>query len=277
MSFEKVCINQNNKNNENNLINKSIPISIQKPTNSGYACSSWIYGSFHHSNPRFIKSEQPVKLIGEAQRQNKNPQNSEQPVTAQNLNKYGKRKLAENEKIVTEDFLKAMSDNKNIRGTSKKLNQNRSSTNLRSSCTNKNYKTEQHLNNSANNQNNENENNSNYTGNSNANQDNYIQNNNNYNNLNKNYNTNQGNVDTQQSYNVSGNNQDQRNRSRYSSAQKEREKEKNYKFGMTFEEWSGNKNKQNQVVKNLHMLKEHELKEYEKIEEKIEENYNKVK
>ena len=53
------------------------------------------------------------------------PLQNERPFTAQ-INKYGKRKLAENEKIVTEDFLKAMNDNKNIRGTSRKLNQNRS-------------------------------------------------------------------------------------------------------------------------------------------------------
>lgn len=262
MSFEKACIISSDINNKNQ-IKQNTPINPPKQANSSYALSSWNYGSFHYSNPRFSKPEQPVKLIAAAEPlKDKNAVKVERPATAQVINKFGKRKLAENEKIVTEEVLKAMNDHKNIRGTSRKLNQNRSSATLRNSSTNKNFReeTQQQLNYSTNNYENENtsnlvRNNSNYTGNS---------------NINKNY--------DKISYN--NNSQDQRNRSRFSSKQREkeeREKEKIYKYGMTFEEWSENKNRQIQVIKNLNVLKEHELKEYEKIEEKIEENYKKIK
>lgn len=277
MSSVKPQIINNNNNFENKFLDRGIPNNPPKPTNSGYALSSWNYGSFHYSNPRYTKSEQPIKLIGAAQPQLTNQQKPDRPVTSQTLNKFGKRKLAENEKIVTEEYLKAMNDNKNIRGTSRKLNQNRSSSNMRYSSSNKNQKNEHRLNYSFNNKNYENDNsNSNYT-NSNTNQNNLNNDNiNSENNLNNNHNS-KNNQHSQQSYNVSGHSRDQRNRSRYSSANKEREKEKIYKFGMTFEEWSENKNRQIQVIKNLNIIKEHELKEYEKIEGKIEENYKIIK
>ncbi len=271
MSIEKKCININRNNDNNNNILKSTPNFVKKQENSGYALSSWNYGSFHCSNPRFSKTQQPVKLIAAPEPQNCiYPIKLDQPRTAQ-VNKYGKRKLADNEKIVTEEFLKAMNDNKNIRGVSRKINKNRSSAILRNSSTNKNYKvdSEQHCNYSSNNY--ENENTSNLV----RNNSNYTRDSNNNNIINYNYN-NQGypNNNTQLSNNITGNNHEQRNRSRISSAQKE--KERIYKFGMTFDEWSENKNRQIQVIKNLNMLKEHELREYEKIEEKIEENYKKV-
>lgn len=78
---------------------------------------------------------------------------------------------------------------------------------------------------------------------------------------------------TQESSNISNNNV---NRSRLSSATKEN-KNKIYRYGMSFDEWTENKNKQLQTAKNLNTLKEQELKEYTKIEEKIEQNYKKIK
>jgi len=265
MSLEK-----NNSNNDCQIINKLNPVNIQKAPQSGYALSSWNYGSFHYSNPRYTRTEHPIKVIS-AETANEKVQNIVRPVTSQ-LNKFGKRKLAENEKIVTEEYLKAMNDSKNIRGTSRKLNQNRSTSNIRSSSNNylnkkdyKEYPNNLQVNNTNSNyyenQNTSNliRNNSNFTGNSNA--------------INNNTNEN-----LQQSSNNMSNNSRVNNlqdRSKYSSAKKD--KPKIYRYGMSFEEWNSNKNRQIQVTKNLNLLKEHELREYEKIEQKIEQNYNKIK
>ena len=58
----------------------------------GFIPSSWNYGSFHQTNPRFSKVEKPVKI------QVKENQKTELfPVT--NTNKYGKRILNNEEKI----------------------------------------------------------------------------------------------------------------------------------------------------------------------------------
>lgn len=265
MSIEKYA-----KNNECQNFNKLNPVNIQKAPQSGYALSSWNYGSFHYTNPRYTRTEQAIKVIS-AETANEKVQKLERPVTSQ-LNKFGKRILAENEKIVTEEFLKAMNDSKYIRGTSRKLNQNRSSSNLRgSSNTYKNKKEHKEYPNNIQmnitnsnyyeNQNTSNliRNNSNFTGNSNA--------------INNNTNENLQQPSNNMSNNSRVNNLQER--SKYSSAKKD--KPKIYRYGMSFEEWNSNKNRQIQVTKNLNLLKEHELREYEKIEQKIEQNYNKIK
>lgn len=136
MSKDKVCLTA-----ENLTFNKPINQANQKINQNGYALSSWNYGSFHYSNPRYVKKEQvPIKVIGsEAEKINNNNNtntnntnymniNASKPKTS-DFNKYGKRKLTETEKIVTEDYLKAMNDIKNIKGT-RKLSQTRSSSNL---------------------------------------------------------------------------------------------------------------------------------------------------
>ncbi len=264
MSLENISTNNKNPNqNLNNLVN--IKNSILRPVQSSYALSSWNYGSFHNSNPRYVKTENPVKLIG-AEIKNNNMDNNMRlirPDSAQ-INKFGKRKLAENEKIVTEEYLKAINDSKNIRGTSRQLNQNRSSSTLRTS---KKIQKDYY---------------SNYTqDNCSTNNHDNLNNNNvdnlNYNNYPNNDRYKMNDIKTQQSNDISrnSNNNNIQNRSRISSANKEREKI--YRYGMTFNEWNENKNKQIQVTKNLNLLKEHELKEYEKIEQKIDENYQKIK
>ncbi len=57
---------------------------------SGYSLSSWNYGSFHHCNPTFLPNEYIRR---------ERITDSEQPKRPQSLNKFGKRKLAEEEKI----------------------------------------------------------------------------------------------------------------------------------------------------------------------------------
>jgi hypothetical protein len=75
--------------------------------NTGYAPSSWNYGSFHHCNPSYQKRE--------------NIRNSEEVQMERNrslsagLNQHGKRKLVEEEKIVTEEYLIMMKDFKAIK------------------------------------------------------------------------------------------------------------------------------------------------------------------
>ena len=154
------------------------------------------------------------------------------------MNKFGKRHLAEDEKIVTEDVLKAMNDNKNIRGTSKIFNRQQSNSKISRRAESQGKQTQD--------------------------------NNENISTLNKNYSYigNEDNNITNSQINNSN-----LNRSRLSSANKER----NYKFGMSFDEWNQNKNKQIQITKTLNLLKDQELKEYEKIEVKIDENYQKIK
>lgn len=271
MSLENASNNNINQNQnfKNNL--NSNP-STHKPIQTGYALSSWNYGSFHYSNPRYVKTDNPVKLVGaETEKFNfNNNVKSDRPTTVQ-VNKFGKRKLTENEKIVTEDYLKAMNDSKNIRGTSRRLNQNRSSSTIRTSKKDQkdNYLHNAQVNYTTSNYDNQNS--------SNMNRNNNNVDDSNNDNMNKNkYNNQINQVNTHQTHNNSNySNNNVHNRSRFSSGHKD--KERIYKFGMTFDEWNENKNRQIQVTKNLNLLKEHELKEYEKIEQKIEENYKKIK
>ena len=203
---------------------------------NGYALSSWNYGSFHATNPRYTKNEQPIKLL-KLENNSLEKNSTQRPLTAK-LNKFGKRHLAEDEKIVTEDVLKAMNDNKNIRGTSKIFNRQQSNSKISRRAESQGKQTQD--------------------------------NNENISTLNKNYSYigNEDNNITNSQINNSN-----LNRSRLSSANKER----NYKFGMSFDEWNQNKNKQIQITKTLNLLKDQELKEYEKIEVKIDENYQKIK
>ena len=59
---------------------------------ASYALSSWNYGSFNHCNPFYRRREQ---------KENISPKRSQ----SANLNQYGKRVLAQEERIVTEDYL----------------------------------------------------------------------------------------------------------------------------------------------------------------------------
>jgi hypothetical protein len=253
----------------------------------GFIPSSWNYGSFHQTNPRYTKiererekeKEKPVKLLIKENQEEKNlfssnlisnynKKTNTNTNTNININKFGKRILNNEEKIVTEDLLKAMNDNKNIRGTSRKLSQTRSSSNLKqkknqrekenSNFTQENYtETNTYENQQIKSQN---ERNSSYSN-----------NNNNYNNTNKKnyYNNNNNNY----------NNQNLLNRSRASSA-KTRDsniEKKTYKFGMTYDEWNENKSRHVKIAKTLNLIKEERLKEIEIYDNQINQKYIEAK
>jgi len=82
-----------------------------------YVPSSWNYGSFHPSNPYYNRQNPPKdssNKTGEIKRS-----------CSANLNRHGKRILQEEEKIVTEDYLKTLKEFKTIKNIGHK-----SSTNL---------------------------------------------------------------------------------------------------------------------------------------------------
>jgi hypothetical protein len=72
--------------------------SYNKPN---YGLSSWNYGSFHSSNPIYAP---PRRANTETS------VNDSKPQRCQSTNKYGKRKLAPEDRIVTDDYLKVMKD-----------------------------------------------------------------------------------------------------------------------------------------------------------------------
>jgi hypothetical protein len=83
--------------------------SYNKPA---YGLSSWNYGSFHASNPYYAPPKVPrpnsAAVVDSANR----------PIQrSQSVNKFGKRKLEPEERIVTEDYLKAMKDVRTIKNS----------------------------------------------------------------------------------------------------------------------------------------------------------------
>ena len=80
--------------------------------NNNYSCSSWNYGAYATCNPCYV---QQVKTPSQQSRIRYNP-----PQNNQLFNKYGKRPLREEERIVTNDYLqninhmKEMEKNKDI-------------------------------------------------------------------------------------------------------------------------------------------------------------------
>ena len=168
-----------------------------------------------------------------------------------NTNKFGKRILNNEEKIVTEDLLKAMNDNKNIRGTSRKLSQTRSSSNYRP------HKQRENTNLTEENNTNENHNRSHYERNS-----SFSRSNNNNKKSHNNYNSNNPML----------------NHSRASSAKDRGDSQKKiYKFGMTYEEWNENKSRHLKISKTLNLIKEERMKEIEIYDNQINQKYVETK
>jgi hypothetical protein len=111
--------------------------------NNNYSCSSWNYGAYASCNPCYIQQNKiPNKAI-----QNRNPQNY-------NLyNKYGKRPLREEERIVTNEYLQNINHMKKME-KAKDLFRTKSANGIRQTHRNNN-------NNNNNNQNNINDTNNN--------------------------------------------------------------------------------------------------------------------
>lgn len=105
-------------------------ISCRSSYKLSYVPSSWNYGSFHPCNPFY--NRKVSKKDGELKRSN-----------SVNLNRFGKRKLQEEEKIVTDDYLKTMKELKTI----KKVNVKNTNTHKSASSSNRKNSdttTEQH-------------------------------------------------------------------------------------------------------------------------------------
>jgi hypothetical protein len=138
--------------------------------NQSYGLSSWNYGSFLPSNPahnvKSVKRSQSVNLLN-------------------------KRKLTQDEKIVTEEYLKAVNDNKVIKNLKRK-----------------------------------------------------------------------------DSFNS------EHNKSLYS---KNSQMKKDLKYQLSFEEWAIMKSAQNEIYKNVQMIKENEDKKFEMFNKKVDENYEQIK
>ena len=158
-----------------------------------------------------------------------------------------------------------MNDNKNIRGTSRKLSQTRSSSNLK--YTNLKYQKE------------------NTNSNSNFTQENFTDANENHQNRSQ-YERNSSfsnNNNNKKGYNNNNNNNNKNqmllNRSRASSAKsKDRNPDKKtYKFGMTYEEWNENKSRHVKIAKTLNFIKEERMKEIEIYDNQINQKYLETK
>jgi hypothetical protein len=85
---------------------------------TGYALSSWNYGSFHHCNPYYQRREY-IKSESKAQ-----------PPSSVVLNEYGKRLLRDEEKIVSEEYLVVLKDLKTFKSLNQNIPKKTSSTNL---------------------------------------------------------------------------------------------------------------------------------------------------
>jgi hypothetical protein len=93
------------------------------------APSSWNYGSCYPCNPYYNKREQEVE-----RNTNYNSDNNHERSQSAGLNQFGKRKLQEDEKIVTEDYLQMMKDFKVIKSQNtggNKMKRNKSSAQIR--------------------------------------------------------------------------------------------------------------------------------------------------
>ncbi len=95
---------------------------------SKYGLSSWNYGSYHYNNPCYTKPK------------NQENQKHLQRSQSANFNKYGKRQLSQEEKIVTDDYLKAIKDTKTMKKLNRKDSFNNPSYNNSQSTLKKNLK-----------------------------------------------------------------------------------------------------------------------------------------
>jgi hypothetical protein len=143
--------------------------------NQSYAPTSWNYGSFHPNNP-VHKEHEKTRTMQRSQSMNFN---------------NGKKKLSRDEKIVTEEYLKAANDIKVMK-----------------------------------------------------------------------------NIKRKDSFNS------ERYRSLYSQNSQVR---KNFKYQLSFEEWAIMKSAQNEIYKNVQMIKENEDKKFELFNKKVDENYQHIK
>lgn len=84
---------------------------------TGFTPSSWNYGSFHQSNPIYQRKEQRPEEDKPGHKR------------ASSTNPYGKRVLKEDEKIVTDEYLKCLNDQKTIKSSN--MNRNRSTVKLK--------------------------------------------------------------------------------------------------------------------------------------------------
>ena len=76
-------------------------------SNTNFSCSSWNYGSYSISNPYFIQGNRPPS----AQYQQRNIQKT----SNYSYNKFGKRILPEEERIVTNDYMSTINHMKKIK------------------------------------------------------------------------------------------------------------------------------------------------------------------
>ena len=209
MSKEKNIANINNNSKKDN----------------SFLLSSWDYGSFLKTNPIFLKNNHPVKNI---LKENEIPE-IDKKKSYENLNKYGKRKLSESEKIVTDDLVKLIKDLKIIKGNPKINNTKSFSKNLKNNKKSKNF----------------------------------------YNSDNIEYLT----IPSKFTNDFDSKKENYNNSSKCSS----KSNDKFYKFSLTFDEWKQNKNKQLNISEKLKKEKFGKLKQYELIENTINQKYNKIK
>ena len=76
-------------------------------SNSNFSCSSWNYGSYSMSNPYFVQGNRPSS--------NQYRQPNVQKVNNYSYNKFGKRILPEEERIVTNDYMSTINHLKKIK------------------------------------------------------------------------------------------------------------------------------------------------------------------
>ena len=110
--------------------------------NNNYSCSSWNYGAYSSSNPCYI---QQIK--------NSNISNRNRYAIPQNnniYNKYGKRQLREEERIVTNEYLKNINHMKEMKNA-KNLFRTKSANGLRQTHRNNDNQNQNEVNNNNNN------------------------------------------------------------------------------------------------------------------------------
>jgi hypothetical protein len=177
-------------------------MSTQNCNKPNYGLSSWNYGSFHPSNPYHNKQANAACAD--------NKTTMQRCQSASGFNQHGKRRLNPDEKIVKDEYLKVMKDNKTIQNAAKaRKNPNRlpsSSGVVRSSEEGNSFVMRDSLN--------------------------------------------------------SGDSQILK---------------KNLKYQLTFEEWAIMKNKQDEILQRVKVIKESEDKKFELFNKKIDKNFEKVK
>jgi len=211
---------------------------------SGYALSSWNYGSFHHCNPYYQKGEFLRTRGREEEEKNSNTNyNNAKRAQSAGLNKYGKRRLQEDERIVTEEYLIAMKELKAIKN-------NPNASNNISGNRSKSKKIES-------------------AGTGNLNISDNTSNLNNINNCSNNYNSN-FNSSSSQNLIINNNSLSGGNSGTFSN---NKTNVKPFKFQLSFEEWAAVKAKQQEIFKKVKIIKESEDNNFEFFNKKIDDNY----